>query len=144
MPSAAAGPFTPRNLPAGYLPQGRGIASRPRRAIGAAGLSPAELQPCRLLPNPDNRSPIELGWSKNVKLDHKFYRRKALEAEMAHPRRARVRLVWNKQDVTDVYASLFEEGEPYDYMETPRHQWNVMYANKVMAGDRLVGVVVRK
>src|SRR6202043_963595 len=39
--------------PPGWLPApGRGIASRPRRATGAAGLSPAELQPCRLLPNP--------------------------------------------------------------------------------------------
>ena len=28
---------------------GRGIASHPTRAPGAAGLSPAELQPCRLL-----------------------------------------------------------------------------------------------
>jgi hypothetical protein len=37
----------------GWLPApGRGITSRPRRATGAAGLSPAELQPCRLLPNP--------------------------------------------------------------------------------------------
>src|ERR1700692_592569 len=36
--------------PPGWLPApGRGIASRPRRATGAAGLSPAELQPCRLL-----------------------------------------------------------------------------------------------
>jgi len=37
----------------GWLPApGRGIASHPTRATDAAGLSPAELQPCRLLPNP--------------------------------------------------------------------------------------------
>jgi len=36
--------------PPGWLPApGRGIASRPTRATGAAGLAPAELQPCRLL-----------------------------------------------------------------------------------------------
>ena len=39
--------------PPGWLPApGRGIASHPIRATDAAGLSPAELQPCRLLPNP--------------------------------------------------------------------------------------------
>ncbi len=39
--------------PPGWLPApGRGIASHPTRATDAAGLSPAELQPCRLLPNP--------------------------------------------------------------------------------------------
>src|SRR5450759_498739 len=38
--------------PPGSLPTpGRGIASHPTRATDAAGLSPAELQPCRLLPD---------------------------------------------------------------------------------------------
>ena len=37
-------------LPGSLPAPGCGIASRPRRAIGAAGLAPAELQPCRLLP----------------------------------------------------------------------------------------------
>jgi hypothetical protein len=48
---AAAGPFTPRNLLVGYLPQAV-VSLRIQRATDAVGLSPAELQPCRLLPNP--------------------------------------------------------------------------------------------
>lgn len=90
------------------------------------------------------RSPIELGWAKSVKFDHAFYGREALEREMADPQRTRVTLVWNKEDVIDVYASLFEEGPTYDYMEMPRHQWNCMYASKVMDGDRLVGVATSR
>jgi vanillate/3-O-methylgallate O-demethylase len=90
------------------------------------------------------RSPIELGWGKSVKLDHDFYGREALERELANPQRMLVSLVWNKEDVIAVYASLFEEGAPYDYMEIPRHQWNCMYANKVMAGDRLVGMATSR
>ena len=31
------------------------------------------------------RSPIELGWARNVKFDHEFYGREALEREMAAP-----------------------------------------------------------
>jgi len=90
------------------------------------------------------RSPIELGWGKSVKFDHDFYGREALEREMAAPQRTRVTLVWNKEDVIDVYASMFEDGETYDFMEMPRHAWNVMYANKVMDGDKLVGVATSR
>lgn len=90
------------------------------------------------------RSPIELGWAKSVKFDHEFYGRAALEAEMEAQKRKRVTLIWNGEDVADVFASLLEDGEPYDYMEMPRHSWNVMYANKVMDGDRLVGVATSR
>ncbi|WP_201766649.1 aminomethyltransferase family protein [Sphingobium quisquiliarum] len=90
------------------------------------------------------RSPIELGWAKSIKFDHDFYGREALEAEMTDIKRVRRTLIWNKQDVVDVFASLFEEETPYDYMEFPRHQWNAMYANKVMDGDRLVGVATSR
>jgi hypothetical protein len=45
----AAGPFTPRK---GHVVthMNCGIAACLNRAIGMAGLSPAELQPCRLFP----------------------------------------------------------------------------------------------
>jgi vanillate/3-O-methylgallate O-demethylase len=90
------------------------------------------------------RSPVELGWARNVNFDHEFHGRAALEREVADPKRARVTLIWNKDDVNAVYASLFEEGDPYDYMEMPRHQWNCMYANKVMDGEKPVGVATSR
>ena len=40
------------------------------------------------------RSPVELGWSKNIKFDHGFLGREALERELAAPRRAMRTLVW--------------------------------------------------
>lgn len=87
------------------------------------------------------RSPIELGWERNVQFDHDFYGREALEKEKAAPTRVRRTLVWNKQDVIDVYASLFEEeGTPFDYIEMPRHQTFAMHACNVLAGNKLVGV----
>jgi len=91
------------------------------------------------------RSPIELGWAKSIKFDHQFYGRESLEAEMAAPKRKIVSLEWNKDDVIDIYASLFLESEvPYDYMEMPRHQWNCMYANKVLVGDKVIGVATSR
>jgi vanillate/3-O-methylgallate O-demethylase len=90
------------------------------------------------------RSPVELGWAENVSFDHQFYGREALEGEIANPKRTRVTLIWNKDDVIAAYASLFEDAAPCDYMEMPRHQWNCMYANKVMDGGKLVGVATSR
>jgi len=85
------------------------------------------------------RSPVELGWTKNIKFDHDFIGREALQAEVANPRRAMRTLVWNPDDVADVYASLFR-GESFDYMEMPRDQRGFMYMDKVLKDGKLVGI----
>lgn len=85
------------------------------------------------------RSPIELGWERNVKFDHDFYGREALEREMAAPTRKIVTLVWNLDDVKDVYDSIWHDEEPYDFMEFPRAQWFAMYASSVVDGDKEIG-----
>jgi len=90
------------------------------------------------------RSPIELNWGKSVQFDHDFHGRSALEAEKANPQRKLVSLEWDKDDVVAIYASLFEQGEAFDFMEMPRHSWNVMYANRVVDGDRDVGVATSR
>jgi vanillate/3-O-methylgallate O-demethylase len=87
------------------------------------------------------RSPVELGWAKNIKFDHDFIGRAALEAEVANPKRVMRTLVWNADDLKDVYGSLFDEHAlPYDYMEMPRDQRGFMYMDKVMKAGRPVGV----
>jgi glycine cleavage system aminomethyltransferase T len=86
------------------------------------------------------RSPIELGWGKNIKFDHDFIGRTALEAELARPCRKIVTLVWNSDDVLDVHASLFRSGDPYQYMEMPRNLLGCMFADKVTDGTGLIGV----
>lgn len=86
------------------------------------------------------RSPIELGWGKNIKFDHDFIGRAALEKEAANPRRSIRTLVWNADDVVDVYASLFRQGAAYHFMEMPRDQRGFMYADKVMRDGKEVGV----
>lgn len=86
------------------------------------------------------RSPVELGWGKNIKFDHDFLGREALEAELAAPRRVIRTLVWNSEDVVDIYASLFREGQPFHFMEMPRDQRGFMYADRVTSDGRDVGV----
>jgi vanillate/3-O-methylgallate O-demethylase len=85
------------------------------------------------------RSPVELGWGKNVKFDHEFIGHDALAAEVENPKRLMRTLEWNAEDVADVYASLFRP-EPYDFMEMPRDQRGFMYMDKVFKGGKLVGI----
>jgi len=91
------------------------------------------------------RSPVELGWAKSIKFDHEFIGRAALEAEVAQPRRTIRTLVWNGEDVTEVYASLFQKGEtPYQFIEMPRDQRGFMYADRVLRDGKDVGVTTSR
>lgn len=65
------------------------------------------------------RTPVEVGWQWMAKLDHDFIGRKALEKEMSNPQKMIVSLIWNPEDILDVQASLYREGEPYKQMEYP-------------------------
>jgi hypothetical protein len=49
-------------------------------------------------------------------------------------------LVWNADDVVDVYASMFRDARPYDYMDMPRDQRGFIYADKVIQNGKVVGV----
>jgi vanillate/3-O-methylgallate O-demethylase len=90
------------------------------------------------------RNPVELGWGKRVVLNHDFIGRDALEKELADPKRTIRTLVWNAEDVADVYASLFREGPSYDFMEMPRDQRGFMYADKVLRDGQIVGVTTSR
>jgi vanillate/3-O-methylgallate O-demethylase len=86
------------------------------------------------------RSPIELGWQKNVKFDHDFVGRQALEKEAANPARTIRTLVWNDEDVADVFASLFRDGPNYQYMEMPRDRRGFIWQDQVLCDSRPVGI----
>jgi vanillate/3-O-methylgallate O-demethylase len=62
------------------------------------------------------RSPVELGWGKNVKFDHEFVGRDVLEKEVASPTRVMRTLVWDADDVSDVAvvpADLHEDSTAF-------------------------------
>jgi len=90
------------------------------------------------------RNPVELGWGGMIKFDHDFVGRKALEKEVVNPRRKMVTLVWNAEDIIEVYASQFQPGEPYANMDNPNDvDWNVgrtYHADRVLKDGKLVGV----
>ena len=91
------------------------------------------------------RNPVELDWGRMIKFDHDFVGRKALEKEVANPRRKMVTLVWNHEDILDVHASQFETSEPYLNMDSPSHfpqeqGSHVMYADKVLKDGKTIGI----
>ncbi|HWI21125.1 MAG TPA: hypothetical protein VNT22_00770 [Baekduia sp.] len=85
------------------------------------------------------RSPIELGWASRINFDHPFRGDDALREELAHPRRSLCTLRWNPDDVIDVYASFFRDGDLPDFMEMPQDPRGYFYADKILKDGRVVG-----
>ena len=89
------------------------------------------------------RSPLELGWDREVSLDtHEFMGRQALLAqrEAGGPARRIVGLLWNSEDVIDVFAALFRDGPIPAQMEMPRMiTRHALNPDKVLRDGRVVG-----
>lgn len=86
-------------------------------------------------------SPFELGWGRSVKFDHDFIGRAALEKEAAAGTyRRRVTLEYDPRDVVEIYASLFEEGEPYQYIDIPHPQRWGAWADAVVKDGVPAGI----
>jgi glycine cleavage system aminomethyltransferase T len=64
-------------------------------------------------------NPVELGWGHLVKFDHDFVGKEALRKIMDNPHREMRTLVWNPEDILDIWKSEFEQGEPYAILEGP-------------------------
>ncbi|HEX2987850.1 MAG TPA: aminomethyl transferase family protein [Chloroflexota bacterium] len=88
------------------------------------------------------RTPVELGWEWMARFDHDFIGREALEKEMAHPKRTIVTLRWNRDDVIDIYASLFHPGEEYRTLDLPSSPQPPAggHADRVTKGGQQIGV----
>ena len=71
-----------------------------------------------------------------------FIGREALEKEAAAPKRKLVTLVWNSEDMIDVFASLFRPGEEYKTPELPcaEPQPAGGYADLVTKNGKEIGV----
>lgn len=86
------------------------------------------------------RSPFDLGWGRNVKFDHQFIGADALRAQSEAPDKTIRTLVWNADDVLDVFASLFSrESTPYKVFELPRGYLGEVAADRVILGGEDIG-----
>lgn len=86
------------------------------------------------------QTPWDLGYGKHIKFDHDFIGRAALERLQTQPHRQKVWLKWNNEDVLRVFASQLGRGPRYKYMEVPNAYYAILPFDRVMAGDKMVGL----
>jgi glycine cleavage system aminomethyltransferase T len=86
-------------------------------------------------------SPFDFGYGHLVRFDHDFIGREALEKAAQQPRRKKVWLRWNDEDVKRIYASsLFGGGQRAKFLDTPLGRYARVQLDSVLVGDRRVGV----
>ena len=85
-------------------------------------------------------TPHDLGYWPFVKFDHDFVGREALEAMGDEPKRHKVTLAWNGEDVAAAMGSLFEKGDAAKYIDLPLSNYSTWPNDKVLLGGEPVGV----
>jgi vanillate/3-O-methylgallate O-demethylase len=85
-------------------------------------------------------TPHDLGYWTFVKFDHDFIGREALERIADEPRRRKVTLAWNGEDVARAMGTAFEKGDPVKYIDLPLSNYSTWPYDKVLFGDDVVGV----
>jgi glycine cleavage system aminomethyltransferase T len=85
-------------------------------------------------------TPYDLGYGPFVKFDHDFVGRSALETIAANPKRKKVTLVWNAEDVTRVCGSLFHAGDIAKYIDLPLANYSTLPYDRVLKDGRAVGI----
>jgi vanillate/3-O-methylgallate O-demethylase len=84
-------------------------------------------------------TPHELGYWPFVKFDHDFIGREALEA-MDEPKRRKVTLAWNGEDVASTMGSFFSRGDHAKYIDIPLSNYSTWPNDKVLKDGSMVGV----
>ena len=89
-------------------------------------------------------NPFELGYGRHVKFDHDFIGAGALREIRPATGRQKVTLVWNRADVTRVWASQLGEGPRYKALELPVSSYAFPQHDEVRApGGRPAGISTR-
>ncbi len=85
-------------------------------------------------------SPYELGYGHIIKFDHEFVGRRALEAMKGKEHRKKVTLKWHKDDVLKVFASLYNDGDRYKFMDMPASHYATLPYDLVTKGGNAIGL----
>ena len=86
-------------------------------------------------------TPYDLGYGPFVKFDHDFVGRAALEKISEHQKRKKVTLVWNGEDIKNVFGSLFHSGgDIAKYIDLPLANYSTLPYDKVLKGSKTIGL----
>jgi len=84
-------------------------------------------------------TPYALGYGPFVKFDHDFIGREALEKMAGQPQRKKVTFAWEHEDIIKVWASMFEQSDPYKYLDLPLSNYASASYDSVLSRGRVVG-----
>jgi vanillate/3-O-methylgallate O-demethylase len=85
-------------------------------------------------------TPHDLGYWPFVKFDHDFVGREALEEMGDEPKRRKVTLAWNGEDVAQAMGTLFGKDDPVKYIDVPLSNYATWPYDKVLSDGEVVGV----
>jgi vanillate/3-O-methylgallate O-demethylase len=85
-------------------------------------------------------TPHDLGYWHFVTFDHDFIGREALERIADQPKRKKVTLAWNGEDVTRAMGTMFEKGDAVKYIDLPLSNYATWPYDKVLHDGELVGL----
>lgn len=85
-------------------------------------------------------NPVELGYESLIDFDRDFIGREALEEQAQNPDRRKVTLVWDSDDVLEIFASMFSPGETYKYFDLSMPYWSVFHYDEVLKEGEHVGL----
>jgi vanillate/3-O-methylgallate O-demethylase len=85
-------------------------------------------------------TPYDLGYGGFVRFDHDFVGRAALEKMAKKPKRQKVTLVWNGDDVDKVFSKLFHAGKFSKYIDLPLANYATLPFDKIVKGGKTVGL----
>jgi vanillate/3-O-methylgallate O-demethylase len=84
-------------------------------------------------------TPYEIGYGPFVKFDHDFIGREALEKIANKPHRQKVTFAWNSDDVDKIFASMFQPGQHYKYIDLPLSNYASASFDKITLKGKTVG-----
>ena len=84
-------------------------------------------------------TPYDLGYGFMVKFDHDFIGREALEKISIGPKRKKVRLYWNNEDVNEIITCTLNVGERYKHLSIPVGNYSMFSQDEVLVDGNHVG-----
>ncbi|HEV7132635.1 MAG TPA: hypothetical protein VGN27_02760 [Gaiellaceae bacterium] len=84
-------------------------------------------------------TPWDLGYGSFVRYDHDFTGREALE-KMGEPKRKKVTLAWNGEDVARAMGTMFQKENRAKYIDLPLSNYSTWPNDKILKDGKMVGV----
>jgi glycine cleavage system aminomethyltransferase T len=85
-------------------------------------------------------TPYDLGYGPTVKFDHDFVGREALEQISQNPRRTKVTLALNTEDVMKAIGTMFQKSHRAKYIDFPSAVYSTWPYDKVMKNGKTIGI----